>query len=315
MKGPFPQDTQLTAIAIAVRNRALIADDVLPRTTPLNKTSFKYQKYPEDQFMTVPDTKVGRRSRVNQVEFKGTPVTDSTEDNGLEHPLAQADLDDAPDNTSVEGMVTEWLTGLVLLAREVRTAQLVFNPASYGANQEAVAAGDRFDAVDSDPVEYLLDVLDRPIMRPNIMTIGQNEWRVLRTHPAIVKAVHGNAGDKGAATKEQVAELFELENILVGRSLINASKPGQVANLKACWTGGLAVIYQDKTAAKISGVVDGANVTFGFTAQSGQRVAGSKEDTDIGLRGGRMVRVGETTKEIICAPSLGYFLKDVITPA
>ncbi|MCW5300875.1 phage capsid protein [Herbaspirillum lusitanum] len=315
MPTPFPQDTQLTAIAIAVRNPNLIADEVLPRSTPLSKTGFKYQEYPVEQFMTVPDTKVGRRSRVNQVDFKGKLVSNSTEDYGLEHPLPNSDITDAPDNTNLEAMTSEWLAGLVLLDREYRVAQLVFNPASYGANNATIAAADRFDNANSDPLEMLLDYLDRPILRPNTMTIGQREWRLLRTHPVIAKAANGTSGDKGAVTKERVAELLEIEKIVVGQARLNSAKPGQNANLQPCWAGGLSLTYQDAAAAKMSGVVDGANVTFGFTAQTGQRVAGAKDDSNIGLRGGRMVRVGETVKEVICAPSLGFFLKDVITPA
>ncbi|MCT9014611.1 hypothetical protein N6G05_13680 [Cupriavidus gilardii] len=197
----------------------------------------------------------------------------------------------------------------------MRTSRLVFDPQSYAGNSETVAATDRFDAADSDPVEYLLDVLDRLIMRPNIAVIGQSEWRVLRTHPAIVKAVHGNNGDKGAATRQQVAELLEIEDILVGRARVNYAKPGQPGQLKPCWRGGMALIYRDAAAAKVAGVVEGSNVTFGFTAQYGTRVAGAKDDASIGLRGGRRVRVGESVKEVICAPQLGFFLKDVITPA
>ena len=41
---PFPVDVQLTAIAMAVKNRAMIADIVLPRTAPLNKNNFSYQE-------------------------------------------------------------------------------------------------------------------------------------------------------------------------------------------------------------------------------------------------------------------------------
>jgi hypothetical protein len=315
MDSPFPQDTQLTAIAVLVKNQMMIADDVLPRTAPLGKEKFAYQEYPIEQQFTVPDTKVGRRSQVNEVEFAGKRLTDETEDHGLEHALPMSDITNAPANTNVEALTTEMLSGLIILDRELRTANKVFDPATYDGNSETVGASDRFDNPDSDPVEYLLDVLDRPIMRPNIAVIGQAEWRLLRTHPAIVKAVHGNSGDKGAATRQQVAELLEIDQILIGRARVNRAKPGQAAQIKPCWKGGMALLYQDAAAAKVAGVVDGANVTFGFTAQFSTRVAGAKDDGNIGLRGGRRVRVGESVKEVVCAPGLGFFLKDVITPA
>lgn len=225
MPSPFPIDPQLTAIAVIVRNQAMIADQVLPRTSPLAKTQFAYQYYPPAQQFTVPDTKVGRRSQVNQVEFNGERLQAETEDYGLDHPLPQTDIDNAPNNTSLEALTTEMLAGLILLDREIRVSRTVFDPATYKGNAENVAATDRFDNPNSDPLEFLLDVLDRPIMRPNVAVLGQSEWRALRTHPVIAKAVHGNAGDKGAATREQVAELLEIDQILVGRARVNLSKP------------------------------------------------------------------------------------------
>lgn len=312
MRTPFPQDIQLTAIAVAVQNREMIADLVLPRTEPLAKTLFRYQSYPLDQFFTVPDTTVGRRSRVNQVDFSGKPVDASTQDRGLEYGLPYADERDAPSNTNLAGMTTEWLMGLILLDREVRTAGLVFSAPTYQGNSEVVGAGNQFDNPNADPVGYILEKLDEPIMRPNQMVIGEREWRALRTNPNVVKAVHGNPGDKGAATKQQVTELFELERIDIGRGRVNTQKPGLPAEIAPCWRGNVALLYQNPTAARIAGTVEGGNVTFGFTAQTGTRLAGQWEDRNIGLRGGTMVRTGETVQEIVCAPSLGYLLEDVL---
>lgn len=315
MRSPFPQDTQLTAIAIAVQNRELIADLVLPRTSPLAKSKFSYQYYPPEQMFAVPQTGVGRRGRVNEVDFSGEAIEASTDDYGLEYGLPYTDVRDAPDNTDLAALTTEWLTGLVLLDREVRTSQLVLNPDTYKGNSEVLSPADRFDNPDSDPLGLLLDVLDRPIMRPNVLVMGQSEWRGLRTNASIVKAVHGTLGDKGAASKEQIMELLEVRDIIVGRSLVNIAAPGKSTQMKPCWQGGVALLYQDPTAARIAGQVEGGNVTFGFTAQTGTRLAGQWDDRTIGLRGGTRVRVGETIKEVVCAPSLGFLLQDVIGDA
>lgn len=309
----FPQSTELTAIAMAVSNRELIADLVLPRTSPLGNSKFSYQYYPPEQFFTVPDTTVGRKGRVNEVDFTGIETTKETTDQGLEHGLPQKDLNNTPDNTDLRGMTAEWLTGLVLLARELRTARMVLDSTQYQGNAEAVASTDRFDNPASDPLAYLLDVLDRPLVRPNTLTLGQKEWRYLRTHPMIVKAVHANSGDKGVATRQAVADLLEIKNLYVGPALVNIAKPGQAAKMRSCWRGGASLAYIDEAAAKISGQVIGA-LTFGFTAQCGQRIAGSWFDQNIGLRGGERVRVGEEVLEVISAPCAGYLLTDVITP-
>lgn len=86
MPAPFPIQPELTAIAIAYRNQSLIADEVLPRV-PVGKQDFKYLKHAMAEGFTLPDTKVGRRSKPNDVEFSATEITASTEDFGLDDPV------------------------------------------------------------------------------------------------------------------------------------------------------------------------------------------------------------------------------------
>lgn len=68
---PFPVQPYLTAIAIAYRNPVLIADEVLPRV-PVGVQDFKYLKHNLADGFTIPDTKVGRRGKPNEVEFQAT---------------------------------------------------------------------------------------------------------------------------------------------------------------------------------------------------------------------------------------------------
>ncbi|MDT4884304.1 hypothetical protein FQZ97_1204280 [compost metagenome] len=73
------------------------------------------------------------------------------------------------------------------------------------------------------------------------------------------------------------------------------------------WGPHAAFLYRDRLANNSGGT------TFGFTAQWGTRISGSIEDGDIGLRGGQRVRVGESTKEVVCAPDLGYFFENAVS--
>lgn len=116
---PFPIDPELTAIAIAYRNGRMISDEVLPRV-PVGKQEFKFWKYDLAQGFTVPETLVGRKSKPNEVEFSATDETGSTEDHGLDAPVPQADIDNAPTNYNPLGHATEQTTNLILLDREAR---------------------------------------------------------------------------------------------------------------------------------------------------------------------------------------------------
>ena len=65
---PFVVQPHLTAIAIAYQNAAMIADAALPRV-PVTGSTFKYTIYDKRDTFTVPDTKVGRTSRPNEVDW------------------------------------------------------------------------------------------------------------------------------------------------------------------------------------------------------------------------------------------------------
>lgn len=305
---PFPIDPKLTAVAIAYRNpdMSLIADQVLP-LTPTDQ-EFKYLKYDMAQGFTVPDTKVGRKSAPTEVEFTATEVIDKCVDYGLDDLVPNEDIEADNQGVNPLGMATSYLTNLVQLAREQRVASLVFNTASFAAGNQAVLAGTSqwSDQTNSDPVAAIGDALDVPVMRPNIAVFGQVAWTKLRRHPKIVQAIMGTNQGAGMVSRQAFADFFELQDIYVGAGFANAAKKGQTASLARMWGKHAAFLYRDRAAGPQAGV------TFGFTAQFGNKIAGVMNEEKIGLTGSQRVRVGERVKEVICATDLGYWFQNAV---
>lgn len=305
-KASFPITPELTAIAIAYRNNRMIADDVLPRV-PVGKQEFKYTKYDLREGFTVPSTLVGRKSAPNQVEFSGTEVTSSTEDHALDAPVPNSDIENAAPNQDPLGRAAELVSNLILLDREARTSSTVFNNASYAAgNRTTLSGSSQWSDAASNPIPVITDALDSVVMRPNIGVLGRRTSTWLRRHPKVVKAYNGTAGDEGMVPMQFLADLLELEAIFVGEAKLNIARPGQAANLIRAWGPHAAFIYRDRLADTQNGT------TFGFTAQWGGRIGGSQFDGDIGMRGGQRVRVGESVKELVTAPDLGYFFENAV---
>lgn len=307
----FPITPQLTAIAIAYRNKTLIADNVLPRVL-VPTADFKYQKYALSEGFTVPDTKVGRRSAPNEVVFSATEATASVVDYGLDSPVPNSDLE-AAEGTPYDplGRATEQTSNLLMLDREVRTAALVFNAATYAAANQSTLAGTSqwSDFAVSNPLAAIMDALDTMVMRPNIAVLGRATWTKLRQHPRIVEAVRGTGAGlnaQGAVARREVADLLELEDIWVGEGFLNSAKKGQATVVSRVWGKHAAFIYRDNLADASNGT------TFGFTGQWGSRMAGSEYDKNIGLRGGQRVRVGESVKELVTANDLGYYFQNAV---
>jgi hypothetical protein len=313
----FPVNPELTAIAIGYKNRDidLIADMVLPRVDRVGK-QFRYTRYTAADAYTVPNTRVGRKSEPTQVDFGGTLVNGECIDWGLDDLVPNDEIAawEAMMRPSSGGPVsplaksTSLITSLLQLDREVRVANLIFNAATYpGGNTVTLSGVNQWsDFANSNPLQVIMAALDIPLFRPNTLVFGQQTWTQLRQHPRIIQAIYGTAQTGGVVTREQVASLFEVRQILVGASFVNTARRGQAPTYARVWGKSAAALYVSPDAA------DADQPSFGFTAQFGTRIAGVIDAPTKGLRGGQMVRVGESVIEVISANDVGYFWQNAV---
>lgn len=305
---PFPTDPRLTGIVIAYRNAELIADKILPRV-PVGKREFRWLKFDRAERMTVPETLVGRKSVPNEVDFSATEEAGMVHDRGLDDLVPNDDVAEAqgtgydPVAEAVEGLMD-----LILLDREIRVAAKVMNPANYPTdNKVTVTGNDQFDDPDSDPLKYITARLDSVFIRPNVLVMPKPVWTVLRSHPKVVSAVTVSGTVNGFATKQQVADLLEIQEIIVGEGWKNSAKPGQPATIVRVWGGdSMLAFYRNPTATPRRGV------TFGYTAQWQGRVAGQIAEPKNGLRGSIRCRAGESVGELLVCTDLAFLFQDVL---
>lgn len=308
----FTRDNHATAIAVAYRNPevALIADRVLPYVK-VSKQEFSYWEFPLAEGYTVPDTKVGEHARVNTVEIKGERKTARCEGRGIGVPLTERDASQSAPGANARDRATERATGIVQLDFEVEVAALVTDPDQYPAGLKrdlSEMTEEYLDAEGGDPLGQILDMLDECLVRPNVLGIGARPWRKIRTHPAVVSAALGNAGQSGVVTAQRFAELLEVSEVLIGASRVNIAKPGKEVQLARAWGNVLFGFFRDETADTTGGI------TFGYTAREEPgRQAGTVE-LDIGTRGGVEMRVTEDRKSLIVAPHAGFLFSNATSP-
>lgn len=316
----FPVNPTLTAIAIGYKNPEadMIADRVLPEVPTAKK--FSYTTYGAAQGFTVPDTAVGRKSEPNMVEFGGTPVLDEVLDYGLDDLVPNDEIEawmkmDKPASggplnpLDISAML---LTHLVQISREIRVANAVFALGGYPAANRATLSGTSqwSDYAGSNPVAAINDALDVCLVRPNKMVIGRLAWTKFRQHPRVVESIKatgaGGVNAQGMVARQAVADLFELDEILIGGTMYNTAKPGQTPVYGRAWGKHCSLIHSAPQSAQLG------MPTFGFTARFGTKVAGDIAEPKSGLRGGVRVRSGESLKEVISAPDAGYFFQNCV---
>lgn len=319
-QAPFVIQSHLTAITLAYRNQRFVADDVLPRV-PVNSPSFKWSKYTLADGFTIPDTRVGRKSAPNEIDWTATEQTSSVVDYGLDDRIPQADIEAAAAAARVAGATgidprmrsTELLSDLVALDREKRVADLLFTLGTYpAANRTTLSGASQWSHADADPISAMLTALDVPLIRPNTLVLGQATWTALRMHPKVAAAIFpggGNAAKGGTPVSRQaLADVLEIDEVIVGQGWYNSAKPGQTASMARLWGKHAALIMKAPVIASPE-----TSMTFGFTAQYLTRVAGTiEQDSSVGLRGGERVRVGESVKEVVAASDAAYFFADAV---
>lgn len=306
---PFTVQPRLTQIALAVRNELFIADEVSPRVAVPAEKFICTQFETAEQF-TIPDSRVGRTSRANQVEFGATDITESTLDWGLEDPVPLKDVKSAQGtNFDPLAVATEGVTHLVDLSREARVAAQIFALATYLSTQRTTLSGTgQWSHADSDPIAVILAAMDQMLVRPNTLVLGQSVATALRTHPKVVEAVVGTGAARGVVSLEALADKLELDRIRVGRSWYNAAKKGQTASYSRLWGKHASLLYLDPNMRSARTVVP----TFCFTAQWMERKAGTYLDGSRGTDGVEVVKVVEHVKEVIVHQGAGYHWHDAV---
>ena len=305
---PFPTDPRLTGIAIAYRNAEFIADRILPRV-PVGKKEFRWLKFDKAERMTVPETLVGRKSLPNEVDFTASEAAGMVYDRGLDDVVPNDDISEAagtgydPGGEAVEG-----LTDLILLDREIRVAAKVMDAANYPTGNKVTLTGDdQFNDPDGNPLKLITGYLDGLFVRPNVIVMPVPVWQALRSHPKVVSAVSASGTQNGLISRQQLTELLEVDEIIIGQGWKNSAKPGQTPTIVRVWGGdSMLAFYRSPTATPRRGV------TFGYSPQFGGRVSGQIAEPKMGLRGSVRFRVGESINEMIVCNDLAMLFQDVL---
>jgi hypothetical protein len=302
-------DSVLSNMSVQYRNEDMIWREVMPEVK-VNKRSDLYWKYAKENAYRIYDDKIGPKSEANEVDFAVSTDNYSVKDHALADYIAQEELDNADSPLAPESDANDFLNQCLDVIQEQRVASLAFAAATYPVGNKVQLSGtSQWSQSADNPIKDVQDAIEGCFMRANTLVFGIDAWLVFRRLPEIldaVKAIAGTSLQGGLATPSAVANLFEVDRILIGRSRYITSKEGQTATFARLWGKHMAALHLK---AGQNGI---RSITFGKTFIETQRMTMRMFDEKKGLKGSHYIKVGYNSDEKIIASDLGYFIQDAV---
>lgn len=300
-------DPMLTNVAIAYKNDAYIAEQLLP-TLPVARQTGKHFIYDRGRFRNVPN-KRGTGAPSNEVTLTlttGTPFF--CEDHALKQFVPDEDVENAITPTDPYQDATENVSELHLVSREIETATLLTSTANLTQNTTLSGTSQWSDFSNSDPIKDIRTgkqtVHSAIHQNPNTLIMGRQVWDKLIDHPAFLERV--KYSQLGVMTADLMARIFEVDRILVGAAGKNTATEGQTDSMSYIWG-------KDAVLAYIAPRIQPKMITLGLTYQWQQMEVKRLRGTDEEDREGTYIRVGGFYyNEKIVAASAGYLIKTAV---
>ena len=237
-------DAALTNVSVAYRNSAYIADIIAP-PVPVLKQSDKYYIYDpqRERFRATNDTRAPG-ARTNEVDFALSTDNYFCDDHALSSVIPDEERENADPVIQPAIDRTEFLTDKIDLNKEIAMAGRII--AGGDIPGETLSGTDQWSDYDnSDPVvaveEKKGDVQSAVQEIPNTLVLPYEVFQKVRLHPAVVDRV--KYSNLGVAGPDVLAQLFDVERVLVPRAFKNVAARGQSADLKYVWGKNALLCY------------------------------------------------------------------------
>lgn len=255
-------DQVLTKVVQGYKTPESVGHYLFPRVT-VTKSGGQVVQFTDKDFI-VYQTQRSRGANTKRIDigFEGKPY--SLELHSLEGKVPREDLRDADaisPTLKLGVRATNKAMRGIMLPLEVQQATMARNPANYpDGNKTALSGTSQWTDGGSDPfgdIENAKDAIRQKTgSDANIMVLSPVAFKALKTHPAIAKRLTITADGKSITT-QMLADLFELEQVVVGKAVKFNEETGKVEDV---W-GNDAILAYVPTSAEF----DRETPAFGYT--------------------------------------------------
>jgi len=229
-------DAALTNVSLAYRNPNFIADLIAPPVA-VRKQSDRYFVYDTDrERFRSSDDRRAPGAEAGEVDFALSNDSYFCEDHALTSVIPDEERENADPAIQPEIDRVEFLMEKILLNAEIALATAIRTGASI-PNETLSGTGQWSDYTNSDPVAeveaHKATIQDAVQVVPNTLVLAYGVYTKVRLHPKVTDRLPYT--HRGMAGPSALAELFDVERVLVARALQNVAAPGQTADLDPVW--------------------------------------------------------------------------------
>lgn len=283
-------DEFLSNISVAYKGPDHTDEELFP-VVPVDKQSDLFPKFSKQHFQDEPDA-LTPGADANDIEVdldaRGYYYADGHGYNiGMPDPL----MANADPSVELEIEFTEKITEKIRLRKERNLAGLI--SATNIAQNTTLSGTSRWDDyTNSDPilaVETQKETIQQSTgLLPNTFQMSRPVFRALRNHPKIIERIKYT--QKPPLNKEQLAEAFEIDRIVLSESLYKTTNRGQLDALGYIWGKNACLAYVPARPGK-------REAALGYTFVWILRQAGGPPGVDMRKSGGGGIIVKKWREE------------------
>jgi hypothetical protein len=235
----------LTNVSVAYRNAAFVSERVFP-VVPVQKQNDVYFQFSKQHFLALPDT-LRPGDEANEIEVdldaRGSYRCDG---HGIQTAIPDETRAQADPGADLDIEYTQKVTEKILLNQEVNLAAQMTT--SNITNNTTLSGTSKWsDYVNSNPITAI-DAAKETVQQsigefPNVLLLPRSVYRTVRNHPQVLDRIkYTRDGARHLPTPEELADLFDVDEVIVPAPLQQANPEGEADSLQYIW-GNLALLF------------------------------------------------------------------------
>lgn len=298
-------DKILSQFSIAYRNKEFISEMIMPGIK-VKERSGKFAKYGKDNLRIEDNIARAPGTQARTFDYSVSQGDYACAEHALEKIVPDEFMNNFDDPYDPKRDATTFCVDKIWLNQENALATDMADTAIMTSNTTLSGTDQWSDYVNSDPLSDIRTGRSTVKLAtgqiPNVAVFGWSTWLQFQNHPDVIDRIKYVGTTSLEAVKKAVADLLEVQTVLIGTAIKNTANQGQSDSLSAVWGKHfwLLVVAQRPSIMTLS---------FGYTLKDVDREVDTYRDN---ARKGDVVRVRDSFDQVLIDANLAYLIKNAV---